>query len=419
MKRSIQSEKLYAVLNNALHYFDFVEFKACRLLQSWMKWKNSNELSPFAWHAALILINSDLWSVEATIIVCDLLRNENDRFRQRAEIILRSQSNDDIRPSSKLGIDVLLALVCYQALIESTAYSLTYNVRQSSAETVAAFIEEHSNLLPIFLVNLYNSIRHFTNKVIHIRTVDFYLAYGYPQYVEAAGLIAVRIPAAFCAYVKDWQDGDNLKRALFYTSKQHIFSQRAACLTILSIFGELTVELCEMFIEALRDDPHMQNTCYKCLARINCIKDEKTVQNMLFFYLKSKSMNVRYVTAKILLHLSKSALIPLNQVQTALKNLILDPSSNENLWLIKDQNDVLAQCMYYYAGSLKDVVYSLLVQHLTGHANETIRRNELNDIATSFAESEQAARFASCLYEAKTEENLRLEQPSKREKLVN
>ncbi|CAF2618508.1 unnamed protein product [Rotaria sp. Silwood2] len=376
MKRSIQSEKLYAVLNNALHYFDCVEFKACRLLQSWMKWKNSNKLSPFAWHAALILVNADLWSVEATII-------------------------------------------CYQALIESTAYSLTYNVRQSSAETVAAFIEEHSNLLPIFLVNLYNSIRHFTNKVIHIRTVDFYLAYGYPQYVEAAGLIAVRIPAAFCAYVKDWQDGDNLKRALFYTSKQHIFSQRAACLTILSIFGELTVELCEMFIEALRDDPHMQNTCYKCLARINCIKDEKTVQNMLFFYLKSKSMNVRYVTAKILLHLSKSALIPLNQVQTALKNLILDPSSNENLWLIKDQNDVLAQCMYYYAGSLKDVVYSLLVQHLTGHANETIRRNELNDIATSFAESEQAARFASCLYEAKTEENLRLEQPSKREKLVN
>ncbi|CAF4469313.1 unnamed protein product, partial [Rotaria sp. Silwood2] len=376
MKRSIQSEKLYAVLNNALHYFDCVEFKACRLLQSWMKWKNSKKLSPFAWHAALILVNADLWSVEATII-------------------------------------------CYQALIESTAYSLTYNVRQSSAETVAAFIEEHSNLLPIFLVNLYNSIRHFTNKVIHIRTVDFYLAYGYPQYVEAAGLIAVRIPAAFCAYVKDWQDGDNLKRALFYTSKQHIFSQRAACLTILSIFGELTVELCEMFIEALRDDPHMQNTCYKCLARINCIKDEKTVQNMLFFYLKSKSMNVRYVTAKILLHLSKSALIPLNQVQTALKNLILDPSSNENLWLIKDQNDVLAQCMYYYAGSLKDVVYSLLVQHLTGHANETIRRNELNDIATSFAESEQAARFASCLYEAKTEENLRLEQPSKREKLVN
>ncbi|CAF4366058.1 unnamed protein product [Rotaria sp. Silwood2] len=60
MERSIQSEKLYTVLNNTLHYFDFVEFKACRLLQSWMKWKNSNELSSFAWYAALILVNSDL-----------------------------------------------------------------------------------------------------------------------------------------------------------------------------------------------------------------------------------------------------------------------------------------------------------------------------------------------------------------------
>ena len=76
------------------------------------------------------------------------------------------------------------------------------------------------------------------------------------------------MPAAFCAYIKDWREGDHLKRALFYTSKQHDFPQRAACLTILSVFGELTVELCEMIIDGLRDDPHIQNTCYKCLHRL-------------------------------------------------------------------------------------------------------------------------------------------------------
>jgi hypothetical protein len=183
--------------------------------------------------------------------------------------------------------------------------------------------------------------------------------------------------------------------------KGHDYIERAACLTILSIFGELTVELCEMFIEALRDDPYIQNTCHKCLTRIHSIKDEKNVLNLIFSYLKSKSMNVRYVAAKILLHLSKSSLIPFKQVQTLLNGVILDPDSNEGLWLIEEQDAIIAKCAYYYAGPLKDVIYSLLIQHLTGDASRALRRNELNDIDSDFVESEKASRLASCLYEAK------------------
>jgi hypothetical protein len=50
---------------------------------------------------------------------------------------------------------------------------------------------------------------------------------------------------------------------------------------------------------------------------------------------------------------------------------------------------------------LRDVIYTLLVQHLTGDADKTVRRNELSDIDSDFAESEKAARLASCLYEEK------------------
>jgi hypothetical protein len=220
------------------------------------------------------------------------------------------------------------------------------------------------------------------------------------------------MPATFCAFIKDWCDGDNLKHALFYISKQHDYVQRAACLTILSVFGELTVELCEMIIHTLRDDPHIQNTCYKCLTRITSIKDEKIVLNLLFAYLKSKSMNVRYITAKLLLHLSQSSLISFDQVQTVLFDVMLDPNSNEDLWLIEEQDDVRAECKYYYAEPLKDVIYSLLVRHLTGDASKIIRRNELNDIDKNFTESETAARLASCLYEKKIEENLLLINPT-------
>jgi hypothetical protein len=305
---------------------------------------------------------------------------------------------------------------CYHALIGSTAYMFTIDVRQSSTEGVAEFIEQHPDLLSIFVVELYNSIRHFTSNVHFFRTMDCHLAYGYPQHVEVASSIVVRMPAAFCTLIKDWQDGNNLKRALFYTSKQHNYPQRAACLIILSVFGELTVELCEMIIEALRDDPHIQNTCYKCLTRINSIKDEMVVLNLLFSYLKSKSMNVRYAAVNMLLHLSQSSLISSDKVQTVFNNLMLDPDSNEDLWLIEEQDDVRAECIYYYAGPLNDVIYSLLVRHLTGDSSKTIRRNELNDIDADFTESEKAARLASCLYETKTEENLSVEQSSKKMK---
>jgi hypothetical protein len=123
-------------------------------------------------------------------------------------------------------------------------------------------------------------------------------------------------------------------------------------------------------------------------------------------------MNVRYITAKLLLHLSQSSLISFDQVQTVLFDVMLDPNSNEDLWLIEEQDDVRAECKYYYAGPLKDVIYSLLVRYLTGDASKIIRRNELNDIDKNFTESETAARLASCLYEKKIEENLLLINPT-------
>jgi hypothetical protein len=300
---------------------------------------------------------------------------------------------------------------CYHALMDSTAYVFIYDVQESKEYAAAELIEHHPDLLSIFLVELYDRIRHFTNSVRHVQTTDFYLAYAYPLYVAVAGLVAVRIPAAFCAYIKDWHDGDDFKRALYYTSKQHRRLERAACLTILSVFGELTVELCEMIIEGLRDDPHIQNICYKCLNRLTSIKDEKKVMNLLFSYLKSKSMNIRYVAVKMLLHLSKSSLISLNQVQTVLNEIMLDPTFNEDLWLIEEQDGVITQSAYYYAGSLKDVVYSLLVQHLISDASEIRQRNMLNDINLDFVESEKASRLASCLYEKTIVENTEINEP--------
>ena len=357
------------------------------------------------------------------ITMCNITFGEYDidLFRK-----LLNSSSPDILKAAHVGLGRVLKnnsllfelldsdhIQCYHALISSTACLFVNNTAHNSVVAAAEFVEQHPDLLSIFVVELYNSIRQFTNIIRNVRTTDYYFFYGYPQYVEIASIITVRMPAAFCAFIKDWQDEGDLKRVLFYTSKQHNYSQRAACLTVLSVFGELTIELCEMIIEALRDDPHVQNTCYKCLTRIISIKNETAVLNLLFSYLKSKSMNVRYAAVKMLLHLSRSSLIPFDQVRIALNDLMLNPSSTEDFLLIEEQENAWADSIYYYAGPFKDVVYSLLVKHLTGDTSGTVRRNELNDIDLDFAESEKAVRLSSCLYEEKPEETLPFEKPAK------
>ena len=124
-------------------------------------------------------------------------------------------------------------------------------------------------------------------------------------------------------------------------------------------------------------------------------------------------MNIRYAAVKVLLHLSKSSLIPFNYTRTVLNDLMLDPSSSEDLWLIVRQDEAWKKHVYYYVGSLRDVVYSLLVQHQTGNISTINRRNQFNAIDADFAESEKASRFASCRYETTIEENLEEKKPSK------
>jgi hypothetical protein len=90
---------------------------------------------------------------------------------------------------------------------------------------------------------------------------------------------------------------------------------------------------------------------------------------------------------------------------------MIDPNSNEDLWLIEEQDNTFQQCVYYYAGPLKDTIYSLLVQHLTGDTSGSVRRNELNDIDLNFIEFEKASCLASCLYEAKAEADVKKDEP--------
>lgn len=310
---------------------------------------------------------------------------------------------------------------CYEALIVGTADCFVSDISDRCAESTTALIEQYPDLLSIFVQELYENIRYFTDDIYCKSSMRYMYDYCYPRYVNVAASIAERMPAAFCTFVNEFVDGENLKRSLYYTSKQHDFPRRAACLTVLSMFGELTTDLCEMLIQALLDDPYLQNTCYRCISRIHSIKDEQVI-NKLKEYLKSKSSNARYASCKLLLHLSnKPDVISIEQVQNIFDEVMSDPQSAEDLWLIVEQEDTMADSIYYNAGQLKDAIHGLFINHLINDVNTeklTIDK-ETNNISVQqrdFIASEKASSLAGCFID--TIKKLEIDQKSESNDLV-
>ncbi|CAF3644951.1 unnamed protein product [Rotaria sp. Silwood1] len=207
--------------------------------------------------------------------------------------------------------------------------------------------------------------------------------------------------------VDDTESGycDEFKRALYNTSKQRRTLRRAGCLTVLSAFGELTADLCEMLVLALLDDSFLQNTCYRCIARVQTLKDEHAL-NKLFEYLNSDSMNTRFATSTLLIRLTQSAIVDRKTMQTALYQVIDDPKSNEELWLIEENDDTTPENSYYRAGKLKDVIYNLLVTFFISDASDETASNEfrstnadLTEEESDFIASEKRARLAACSFD--------------------
>ncbi|CAF1217853.1 unnamed protein product [Adineta ricciae] len=310
-----------------------------------------------------------------------------------------------------LDVDALMKILssnciqCYKAFIAGTSDSFLHSASTRCVKAAAALIEQHPDLLPILIQELYEHIRYFTDVIFNDVSVEYLYNYSYPHYANVAAVVAESMPAAFCTAVNDFVNGENLKRSLYYTSKQHHFPRRAACLTVLSVFGELTAELCEMLIRALLDDPSIQNTCYRCLSRIQSVKDEKVIVKIKE-YLRSKSMNARYVSCKLLLILSRLPnTISLDKIQKLFNDVMRDPESDEDLWLIVEQDDIFCGSIYYNAGKLKNVVYALLVDHFisSGKTGTTTMQKEAatqSILQQDFIASEKAARLAACLFKS-------------------
>ena len=266
------------------------------------------------------------------------------------------------------GLDTLLKNLhddhtrAYFSLLNATENSYVDADSEIRIQRAAEFIEQHpTSLLPLFILELFQSIEHFDISISAKPNIVGYR--GDRAIVDIAAVLVRKMPAAFCAEVNSSEFGEKLKRALFYTSKQHNYPRRAACVAILSSFGDLTSNMCDMFIEALLDSPWSQTTAYECVSRIQRVNDPDIIPK-LFSYMSSESLIARYAIAKLLVRLQQQDVIPVKEVQRVLSESIKDQSSHQNLWLCAAAAtaDSGLRVPYEYAGRLDRLIYTMLIE---------------------------------------------------------
>jgi hypothetical protein len=129
-------------LNEELHCFNLIERNPQTVVEPWLRFDTHSPLHFLAFHAALLLCSSQIWTVETANHVCDMLISKLDRFRGRAYICLLTQE----RKSSDFGLEVIQTLTEHHRSYLNSSYEASTTIRRM-LNLVTFDRKEHLTLL--------------------------------------------------------------------------------------------------------------------------------------------------------------------------------------------------------------------------------------------------------------------------------
>lgn len=299
---------------------------------------------------------NDKYSLSSII---DLMKNSSEEIAQTAAAGLAR-----IYASCDDGLSILMKILnndsirCYTALLDATRDTRVNDPSQRAIEKCVQCIEQNTSLLSLFIVQLYESIRHY-DSTLKIEYILFNR--GIIQFLDIAALLVKSMSAAFRAEVERSGLTSQMKQALFFTSKQHNYPRRAACIDVLSCFGDLTGNMCNMFLSGLLDTHYSQKTVYECVTRIQHVSESDSF-SILDSFFSLPSLNTRYAVARLLILLTRQGIITIKNCQDTLCDKIINISSScKHLWLHGENWDTDAASNYECVGRLDKIVYSMLI----------------------------------------------------------
>ncbi|CAF3009856.1 unnamed protein product [Rotaria sp. Silwood2] len=211
----------------------------------------------------------------------EMLKNESSDIQRTASSVLAS-----ICPN----VEKLLQIFendtgyCYRSLMEAIIHPSDINTRKAHTKCVVGLIKANndSGLLKIFVSELVESMKDVETQIKQYP--DWSETFSSINHIEIACDLADEMPAAFSTVIDEVSNRELFQQSLIATSRQHDYRRQNACIKLTSIIGDLTVDVCNMFIDAIVENPSTQATCYDSIKYFRKPRDypkrEQTLQRL-------------------------------------------------------------------------------------------------------------------------------------------
>ncbi|CAF3968968.1 unnamed protein product [Rotaria sordida] len=243
---------------------------------------------------------------------------------------------------------------CYRSLMEAMIHPSDINTTKAHTKCVVALIKSKndSGLLKLFVSELVESVNDVGSEIEPYP--DWSETFSRINHIEIACDLADEMPAAFFTEIDQAGNRKVFQRLLIHTSRQHDYHQKNACIKLISIIGDLTIDVCNMFIDAVVENPSTQAVCYdsmkyfrkprdfskreQALQRLDLVLEQLKIdiddEESPLFQLKSSLQELK--SALIELRSPQKCLkCALTQLESILTQLRLDKQLKSNLKQLK------------------------------------------------------------------------------------
>ncbi|CAF3324968.1 unnamed protein product [Rotaria socialis] len=210
---------------------------------------------------------------------------------------------------------------CYQSLIRVRIDKNDTKALKTHSKSVVELIKAHPDLLRIYIIDLYDTIKHFGDEIE-----------PYPEWstefndlclIDIACDLVEEMPSAFFHEIDQMSEQENLQKALFQASKQHNIKRRNACIKLLASFGDFNPEICDLLIDVVVENPSTQEICLNAIKNFRkprASAQKESALQQLDQILEQMEPSIKELEQPLVQ--LKSALLELENPQNCLKKIL-------------------------------------------------------------------------------------------------
>lgn len=205
-------------------------------------------------------------------------------------------------------------------------------IRLITSELIKEYADE---LFPLFIEELCGIVTMFNAELTISQSFN-----NSNHFKIAVSVIDKMSPVRFRELVQQRMDESVFKRGLYCTSKQLDSKRRLTCLQIItSLYGELTVEVNDMFYCTMWEKASDRQLACACIPNIRQVANRSVAEQLFSQLMTNGSRQRRYLAGMLLVQLARCDELSIFEVQRKLTEAINSPLTildNNNIDLMQE-----------------------------------------------------------------------------------